>query len=131
MPHVTCENAQSWHESTYHYDDASYHMQVDKKYNVAVIDYGVKRNILRLLTSFGCHVKVFPATSSFKEIMAFKPDGVLLSNGPGDPIATGQYAIPLVQEVLKSKYCCFWDMPWSPNSCLSLGSKNKKNGHWT
>ncbi|MBC8215769.1 MAG: glutamine-hydrolyzing carbamoyl-phosphate synthase small subunit [Candidatus Marinimicrobia bacterium] len=72
------------------------------KYNVAVIDYGVKTNILRLLESHGCNLKVFPANTSSKEILAFNPDGVFLSNGPGDPAAV-TYSIDMVCKIIGEK----------------------------
>ena len=71
--------------------------------HVVVIDYGVKRNILRLLADEGARVTVMPASASFDEIMAKKPDGVVLSNGPGDPAATGAYAIPVIRRLIESR----------------------------
>ena len=69
------------------------------------IDYGVKRNILRLLAEAGCEVTVVPATTSADEILALKPDGVFLSNGPGDPAATGEYAVPVIRALLEARRC--------------------------
>jgi carbamoyl-phosphate synthase small subunit len=69
--------------------------------HVVAIDYGIKRNILRNLVAAGARVTVVPATATFDEVMAHKPDGVFLSNGPGDPAATGVYAIPVIQDLLK------------------------------
>jgi carbamoyl-phosphate synthase small subunit len=71
--------------------------------HVVVIDYGVKRNILRLLADQGARVTVVPATSSFEDVMAKKPDGVVLSNGPGDPAATGEHAIPVIRSLIRKK----------------------------
>ncbi|MFZ5618555.1 MAG: glutamine-hydrolyzing carbamoyl-phosphate synthase small subunit [Pseudomonadota bacterium] len=71
--------------------------------HVVVIDYGVKRNILRLLADEGARVTVMPATASYDDIMAKKPDGVVLSNGPGDPAATGTHSIPVIRELIKNK----------------------------
>jgi carbamoyl-phosphate synthase small subunit len=68
---------------------------------VVAVDYGAKRNILRCLTSAGCHVTVVPATATFEEIMAHEPEGIFLSNGPGDPAATGAYAVPMIRAVLE------------------------------
>jgi len=68
--------------------------------SVVLIDYGVKRNILRNLVSSGMKVTVVPATTSAKDILALNPDGVVLSNGPGDPAATGEYAIPVIQDII-------------------------------
>lgn len=69
--------------------------------HVVAIDYGLKRNILRNLIAAGARVTVVPATATFDEVMAHAPDGVFLSNGPGDPAATGAYAVPVIQELLK------------------------------
>ena len=64
------------------------------------IDYGAKRNILRCLASVGCDVTVLPATATTEEVLTHNPDGVFLSNGPGDPAATGSYAVPMIKGVL-------------------------------
>ena len=72
------------------------------KYEVVVLDYGIKRNILRSLTSVGAHVTVVPATTSAEDILARNPDGVVLSNGPGDPAATGEYAVPEIKKLIDS-----------------------------
>ncbi|HEY8572219.1 glutamine-hydrolyzing carbamoyl-phosphate synthase small subunit [Phenylobacterium sp.] len=72
------------------------------KYEVVVLDYGVKRNILRALTSVGARATVVPASTSAEDILARKPDGILLSNGPGDPAATGEYAVPEIQKLVES-----------------------------
>jgi carbamoyl-phosphate synthase small subunit len=69
--------------------------------HVVAIDYGLKRNILRNLVAAGARVTVVPATASFDEVMALSPDGVFLSNGPGDPAATGQYAVPVIRQLLE------------------------------
>ena len=73
-----------------------------KKYKVAAIDYGIKHNILRLLESYGCKVTVFPANTSANEIIEFSPDGIFLSNGPGDPAAV-TYGIDTVKSLLGIK----------------------------
>jgi len=67
---------------------------------VVAVDFGLKRNILRNLVDVGCQVTVVPATASFDEIMAHQPDGLFLSNGPGDPAATGEYAVPVIRKWL-------------------------------
>ena len=72
--------------------------QTAPEFNVVAIDYGIKRNILRLLAGVGCKVTVVPATTSAEDILAMKPDGVFLSNGPGDPAETGKYAVPVIQQ---------------------------------
>ena len=73
------------------------------KHNVVAVDFGAKDNILRCLVHNGCKVTVVPATISAEDILAHKPDGVFLSNGPGDPAATGEYAVPMIQQLLKEK----------------------------
>ena len=77
------------------------------RFHVVAIDYGIKRNILRLLNDSGCAVTVVPATASAEDILALKPDGVVLSNGPGDPAATGEYAVPTIQALLETKIPMF------------------------
>jgi carbamoyl-phosphate synthase small subunit len=71
--------------------------------HIVVIDYGVKRNILRRLASEGCRVTVVTARSSYDDIMKLNPDGVVLSNGPGDPAATGKYAVPVIRKLIENK----------------------------
>ena len=74
----------------------------EPKYEVVVLDYGIKRNILRALTSVGARATVLPASTTAEEVLARKPDGVLLSNGPGDPAATGEYAVPEIRKLVES-----------------------------
>jgi imidazoleglycerol phosphate synthase glutamine amidotransferase subunit HisH len=75
--------------------------------HVVAIDYGVKRNILRLLAGLGAKVTVVPAKTSAEDILAMKPDGIFLSNGPSDPEATGEYAVPMIQDLLKTEIPMF------------------------
>ena len=98
---------------------------------MVAIDYGVKRNILRLLAEAGCDVTVVPATTSAEDIMALKPDGVFLSNGPGDPAATGQYAVPVIQELLKIGKPLFGICLGHQLLALAVGGKTSKmfQGH--
>jgi carbamoyl-phosphate synthase small subunit len=70
--------------------------------HVVAVDYGIKQNILRLLTDHGCRVTVVPADATTDEILRHRPDGVFLSNGPGDPAATGIYAVPVLQELMRT-----------------------------
>ena len=74
----------------------------EPKYEVVVLDYGVKRNILRAITSIGARATVVPATSTAEEVLARRPDGIVLSNGPGDPAATGEYAVPEIARLVES-----------------------------
>ena len=79
----------------------------ERRPHVVAIDYGAKRNILRNLTAAGASVTVVPATATFAEIMALKPDGVFLSNEPGDPAATGAYAVPVIRQLLDARVPVF------------------------
>ncbi|WP_334162604.1 glutamine-hydrolyzing carbamoyl-phosphate synthase small subunit [Phenylobacterium sp.] len=101
------------------------------KYEVVVIDYGVKRNILRALTSVGARATVVPASTSAEAILARKPDGVLLSNGPGDPAATGEYAVPEIQKIVDSGTPVFGICLGHQMLSLALGAKTVKmdQGH--
>lgn len=101
------------------------------KYKVVVIDYGVKQNILRALTHVGAGVHIVPATTSAEAILALKPDGVLLSNGPGDPKATGQYAVPVIKALIEAKMPIFGICLGHQILALALGAKTIKmeQGH--
>jgi carbamoyl-phosphate synthase small subunit len=101
------------------------------KFRVVAIDYGVKRNILRLLAEAGCEVLVAPATATAKEIMSLQPDGVFLSNGPGDPAETGKYATPVIRELLERKVPMFGICLGHQMMALAVGAKTQKmpQGH--
>ncbi|PZQ58870.1 MAG: carbamoyl phosphate synthase small subunit, partial [Phenylobacterium zucineum] len=101
------------------------------KYEVVVLDYGVKRNILRGLTSVGARVTVVPASTSAEDILARNPDGVLLSNGPGDPAATGEYAVPEIRKLVESGKPVFGICLGHQMLSLALGAKTVKmeQGH--
>lgn len=100
-------------------------------YNVVAIDYGVKHNILRCLTSRDCKVTVVPPTMSATDILAYNPDGVFLSNGPGDPAATSEYAVPILQELIKSGVPIFGICLGHQLLASALGGKTAKmqQGH--
>ena len=99
--------------------------------HVVVIDYGVKRNILRLLAEQDARVTVVPATASFEEIMEKKPDGVVLSNGPGDPAATGEYSIPVIRKLIETRTPTFGICLGHQMLALAAGAKTVKmaQGH--
>ena len=98
---------------------------------VVAIDYGIKRNILRNLIDAGAQVTVVPASASFDEIMAHTPDGLFLSNGPGDPAATGVYAVPVIRQWLDTKKPLFGICLGHQMLGLAVGSKTEKmhQGH--
>ncbi|MGN6365444.1 glutamine-hydrolyzing carbamoyl-phosphate synthase small subunit [Asticcacaulis taihuensis] len=102
-----------------------------KEFKVVVIDYGVKQNILRALVDIGAEVQIVPAKTSAEDILARKPDGVLLSNGPGDPAATGEYAVPVIQKLVKSGVPVFGICLGHQMLGIALGGKTIKmsQGH--
>ncbi len=101
VPMVTSAQRFTWDETEWVWNKG-YGRQDKPEFHVVAVDYGIKRNILRLLASADCKVTVVPATTSYDDIMALKPDGVFLSNGPGDPAETGKYAVPVIQQVVNS-----------------------------
>ncbi|MBV7378704.1 glutamine-hydrolyzing carbamoyl-phosphate synthase small subunit [Maritimibacter dapengensis] len=96
---VTCAQSYRWDEMRWAWPDG-FPKQDKPVHKVVAIDYGAKRNILRCLASAGCDVTVLPATATAEDVLAHNPDGIFLSNGPGDPAATGAYAVPMIQSVL-------------------------------
>jgi carbamoyl-phosphate synthase small subunit len=101
VPMVTSGQRFSWDETPWVWGQG-FGRQTNPKFHVVALDYGIKRNILRLLAGAGCKVTVVPAKTSSEDIMALKPDGVFLSNGPGDPAATGEYAVPVIRKLIDS-----------------------------
>jgi carbamoyl-phosphate synthase small subunit len=118
-------------EGCWQQNDNAYNQVGDKKLKVVAIDYGAKLNILRCLTEVGCEVVVLPAKASFDEIAAHNPDGVFLSNGPGDPSETGKYAIPTIQKILEKKIPLFGICLGHQLLALAIGAKTSKmhQGH--
>jgi carbamoyl-phosphate synthase small subunit len=101
------------------------------KYHVVCLDYGVKRNILRLFAGLDCRVTVMPATASAEDVLTMKPDGIFLSNGPGDPAATGAYAVPVIQKLIKTDIPVFGICLGHQMLGLALGARTEKmhQGH--
>lgn len=127
---VSCNNNFDWKEGFLE-NDNQFRTNEKFEYNVVVIDYGTKLNILRCLFEVGCKLHVVPANSSIDEILRFKPDGVFLSNGPGDPEQTAKYAVPVIKEILNKKIPVFGICLGHQLLSLALGCKTKKlhQGH--
>ncbi|WP_270727960.1 glutamine-hydrolyzing carbamoyl-phosphate synthase small subunit [Shimia sp. Alg240-R146] len=125
---VTCAQSYRWDEMRWAWPDG-YARQEDPKYKVVAVDFGAKRNILRCLASAGCDVTVLPATATAEQVLAHNPDGVFLSNGPGDPAATGVYAVPMIKDVLKADIPVFGICLGHQMLALALGAKTVKMNH--
>jgi carbamoyl-phosphate synthase small subunit len=100
VPTVTSAQRFGWDETAWEWGKG-YGRQQEAEFHVVAIDYGIKRNILRQLAGNGCKVTVVPAHTSAADIIALQPDGVFLSNGPGDPAATGEYAVPVIRDIIE------------------------------
>ncbi len=98
---VTSGQSSTWTEAPWAWNEG-YGEQANPEFHVVAIDYGVKRNILRLIAGLGGKVTIVPATASADDVLGLKPDGIFLSNGPGDPAATGEYAVPVIRDLLKT-----------------------------
>ena len=106
--------------------EVGYKKNNKKKYRVIAIDYGIKKNILRYFSNFDCEVKVVSCKESAENLLRLKPHGIFLSNGPGDPAATGKYAIPTVQKLIKSNLPVFGICLGHQILALALNAKTKK-----
>ena len=111
--------------------DAGYAEMTEPKYRIVAVDYGTKRNILRLMSGLGAEVVVVPPTATAEDILAHQPDGVFLSNGPGDPAATGDYAVPMIQDLVAANVPLFGICLGHQLLALALGAKTEKmhQGH--
>jgi carbamoyl-phosphate synthase small subunit len=127
---VTTRQTYKWREMPWAWNKGYGEMPAPG-WRATVIDYGVKRNILRMLAGLGADITVVPAHASLEEVMRHKPDGVLLSNGPGDPAATGSYAIPTIKGLLDSNVPMFGICLGHQILALALGAETKKmaQGH--
>ena len=125
---VTCTQNYSWNEAPWTLQDG-YTEHNHNAPHVVAIDYGAKRNILRCLVGAGCKVTIVPASASYEDIMALKPDGVFLSNGPGDPAATGAYAVPVIKKILDTNLPVFGICLGHQMLAIALGAKTEKMHH--
>ena len=125
---VTCAQSYTWDEMRWAWPDG-FPKRAGKGHKVVALDFGAKRNILRCLASAGCDVTVLPATATAEEVLAHNPDGVFLSNGPGDPAATGKYAVPMIKQVLAKDLPVFGICLGHQMLALALGAKTIKMNH--
>ena len=126
---VTCAQSYKWNEMRWAWPEG-YTEQKDPSFKVVAVDYGAKRNILRCLASVGCDVVVLPASASAEDVLAHEPDGVFLSNGPGDPAATGEYAVPMIREILDTTQLPIFGICLGHQMlALALGAKTIKMNH--
>ncbi len=127
---VTCGQSYTWNETVWRWG-TGFGQQRKPLCHVVAVDYGLKRNILRCLATAGCRVTVVPATTNTDEILAREPDGIFLSNGPGDPSATGKYAVPTIRQLVRSGKPIFGICLGHQMLALALGARTCKmhQGH--
>ena len=127
---VTCAQQYHWTETEWAWPQG-FGKQTAPRFKVVAVDYGAKRNILRCLASAGLDVTVVPATATAEDILRHQPDGVFLSNGPGDPAATGAYAVPAIRGVMDKRVPIFGICLGHQLLALALGGKTYKldRGH--
>ncbi|NDW07277.1 glutamine-hydrolyzing carbamoyl-phosphate synthase small subunit [Jiella pacifica] len=127
---VAVGQSAAWKEAPWIWD-AGYAEMAEPRYKIVAVDYGTKRNILRLMCGHGAEVIVMPPTASAEEILAHRPDGVFLSNGPGDPAATGEYAVPTIRKLIEAEVPLFGICLGHQLLALALGAKTEKmhQGH--
>jgi carbamoyl-phosphate synthase small subunit len=122
---VSCRQSYGWNETRWRYRTG--YGKLDKpRFKVVALDFGAKRNILRSLADQGCDVTVLPATATAEEVLSRNPDGIFLSNGPGDPVATGEYAVPTIKKLVESGKPLFGICLGHQMLALALGGKTKK-----
>ena len=125
---VSCAQSYRWDEMAWAWPEG-YSRRTGAGLRVVAVDYGAKRNILRCLASAGCEVTVLPATATAEDVLALNPEGVFLSNGPGDPAATGAYAVPMIQGVLAADLPLFGICLGHQMLALALGATTVKMNH--
>jgi carbamoyl-phosphate synthase small subunit len=127
---VSCHQTYSWDQTRWNLD-GGYGTQDAPKRHVVAVDYGAKQNILRTLAANGCRITVVPANATSEEILRHQPDGIFLSNGPGDPAATGEYAVPVLKDLLDSGKPIFGICLGHQLLSLAIGGTTTKmtNGH--
>ncbi len=126
---VTCRQTYTWTETRWTLGEGFGDLEKQDTapaFHVVAMDFGAKRNILRCLAGTGCKVTVVPATATAEDVLSHNPDGIFLSNGPGDPAATGEYAVPVVQELIESGKPVFGICLGHQILALALGAKTYK-----
>lgn len=127
---VSCRQSYRWDEGLWSWPDGFQPpARPARPFKVVALDYGAKRNILRSLVASGADVTVLPATATAAEVMAHDPEGVFLSNGPGDPAATGEYAVPMIQDLLDRDLPIFGICLGHQMLALALGARTVKMSH--
>ena len=130
---VTAAQSYQWSERVWTWN-RGFAEQDEPEFHVVAIDYGIKRNILRCLASAGCRVTVLPADATAQDVFSRKPDGVFLSNGPGDPAATGDYTLPVIQKVVHARNTPVWHLsrPSAPGArARRPNDKNASRASWS
>ena len=125
---ASCTQSYKWDEMLWEWPQG-YQPRTEAGLRVVAIDFGAKRNILRCLASVGCDVTVLPATVTAQDILTLNPQGVFLSNGPGDPAATATYAVPMIKGVLAANVPVFGICLGHQMLALALGAKTVKMNH--
>ncbi|OXT00509.1 carbamoyl phosphate synthase small subunit [Notoacmeibacter marinus] len=128
---ATTAERREWSERPWVWDEGYGGAGENAELHIVAVDFGVKRNILRLLAGLGAKVTVVPASSSADDILALKPDGIFLSNGPGDPSATGNYSVPVIRALIDSGLPIFGICLGHQMLALAVGAKTVKmhQGH--
>lgn len=123
---VSCKSIHAWSEAGWNHQLGQYNVMTRPGAHVVVVDYGVKRNILRCLATQGFKLTIVPCDTSAESILELAPDGIFLSNGPGDPAATGLYAVPVIQKLLKAGLPLFGICLGHQMLAIALGGKTAK-----
>ena len=125
---VSCTQTYEWNQTRWRLGEG-YGAAQTSQHHVVAVDFGAKHNILRCLADLGCRVTVVPASTSAADVLRHKPDGVFLSNGPGDPAATGEYAVPMIREVVETGVPVFGICLGHQMLALALGAHTEKMHH--
>ncbi|MBE9557367.1 MAG: glutamine-hydrolyzing carbamoyl-phosphate synthase small subunit [Proteobacteria bacterium] len=125
---VSCTQTYQWDGSTWALGQG-YGKLENPRFHVVAMDFGAKHNILRCLTALGCKVTVVPATATAEDVLSHEPDGIFLANGPGDPAATGEYAVPTIKALLETGKPIFGICLGHQMLALALGARTEKMHH--